>query len=76
MAEEPDNPILEDLRRFDRRFSDFDAKLDQALDDLHIVKVRLTSVEENLAGVHRPIDRLEEKAERIERRLELTEIPH
>ncbi len=76
MAEEPDNIVLEYLRRFDRRFSEFDAKLDRALDDLHMVKVRLTSVEENLVGVQRRIDRLEERFERVERRLDLTELPH
>lgn len=51
MVETPDNIILEHLRRFDRHLSDFDAKLDRALDGLHTVKVRLTAVEENLVGV-------------------------
>lgn len=69
MAEEADNLVLALLRRMD-------AKLDRALEDLHDIKVRVTAVEENLAGVHRRIDRVDERVERIERRLDLTEAPH
>ncbi len=75
MVDEPDNLVLEYLRRFDRRLNDFDAKLDRALDDLHTVKVRMTAVEENLVGVQRRIDRLEERFERIERRFNSFEAP-
>ena len=66
MANEPDNLILEHLRRFDRRLNDFDTKLDRMLDDLHTLKVRMTGVEENLVGVQRQIDKLEERTERID----------
>lgn len=76
MSGEPDNIIFEMLRRFDRRFNDIDAKLDRVLDDMHGLKVRMTSVEENLVGVQRRLDRLEERVERIERRLDLVESPH
>ena len=76
MTDEPENLVLEYLPRFDRRLNDFDAKLDRALDDLHTVKVHKTAVEENLVGVQRRIDRIEELAERIERWLELIEQPH
>ena len=73
MAEEPDNLILEYLRRFERRLNDMDAKLDRVLDDVHMIKVRMTSVEEALVGIHRRVDRVEERIERIERRLGLME---
>jgi chromosome segregation ATPase len=76
MYNEPDNLILEHLRRFDRRLNNVDTKLDRMLDDLHTLKVRMTGVEENLVGVQRRIDKFEEGTERIERRLELADAPH
>ena len=76
MADEPENLIFEYLRRFDRRFSDIDTKLDRILDDVHMLKVRMTSVEEGIVGLHRRVDRIEERLERVERRLGLTEPAH
>jgi predicted nucleic acid-binding Zn-ribbon protein len=64
MAEEPDNMVLVMLRRID-------TKIDRLTDDVHELKVRMTSVETNLAGVQRRIDRLEDRGVRIERRLDL-----
>ena len=69
MAGEPENIVLQYLRRFDE-------KLDRVVDEMLGVKVRLTSVEEGLAGVNRRLDRLESRVERIERRLDLVEQPH
>jgi hypothetical protein len=65
MTDQPDNIVLQYLRRFDE-------KLDRVVD----VKVRLTAVEEGLAGVNRRLDRVEIRSERIERRLDLVEQPH
>ncbi|BDA84450.1 hypothetical protein Sa4125_19920 [Aureimonas sp. SA4125] len=69
MSDVPGNLVLAMLRRMD-------TKLDRGLEELHDVKVRLTAVEENLAGVHRRIDRLDERIQRIERRPELTDATH
>ena len=69
MADEPDNIILQYLRRID-------AKVDHLADDVRDLKVRMTAVEEGLAGVHRRIDRVENRLDRIERRLDLVEPPH
>jgi archaellum component FlaC len=69
MADEPDNLILQYLRRFDQ-------KLDRVVDEMLDVKVRLTAVEEGLAGIDPRLDRLEIRVERIERRLDLVEQPH
>ena len=66
MAKEPDNLTLKILRRLDE-------KTDRLLDDMHDVKIRMTAVEEALAGVHRRMDRLDERLERVERRLDLAE---
>jgi hypothetical protein len=66
MTDQPDNLVLALLRRIDDRTQ-------RMADDLQDLKVRVTSVEEGLAGVHRRLDRLEYRVERIERRLEITE---
>lgn len=66
MAKEPDNLTLKLLRRLDE-------KTGRLLDDMHDLKVCITVVEEGLAGVYRRMDRLDERLERVERRLDLTE---
>jgi len=69
MTTEPENILLPYMRRFDE-------KLDRVVDEMLDVKVRLTAVEEGLAGVNRRLDRIELRVERIERRLELSSTPH
>ena len=69
MAGEPDNVDLVLLRKIDER-------TERISDDLQDLKVRMTSVEEGLAGVNRRLDRLEGPVERIKRRLELTDVAH
>ena len=69
MAKEPENMTLVLLRKIDQR-------TERMADDLQDLKVRMTSVEEGLAGVNRRLDRLEGRVERIERRLELTDAAH
>ena len=64
MAEEPDNLVLQLLRRMD-------TKLDRVLEDVSDLQVRMTHVEEGLAGVNRRLDRLEARVDRIEQRLDL-----
>ena len=64
MAEEPDNLVLQLLRRMD-------TKLDRVLEDVSDLKVRMTHVVEGLAGVNRRLDRLEARVDRIEQRLDL-----
>ena len=69
MAGEPDNVVLVLLRKIDER-------TERIAEDLQDLKVRVTGVEEGLAGVNRRLDRLEGRVERIERRLELTDVAH
>ena len=69
MAGEPDNMILVYLRRFDEKF-------DRVIDDMRDLKTRMTAVAEGLVGIHRRLDRLETRVERIERRLDLVDQPH
>ena len=56
------------LRRIDER-------TERMAEDLHDLKVRMSSVEANLAAMNRPMDRFESRLERIERRLELSDAP-
>jgi len=69
MAERPENIMLAILRWIDQRS-------ERMAEDLQDLKVRVTSVEEGLAGVHRRLDRLESPVERIEKRLELSDVSH
>ena len=69
MADELDNLVLQMLRRID-------AKLDRVIEDVQDLKIRMTHVEEGLAGVNRRLDRLEMRVDRIERRLEPADATH
>ena len=69
MASEPDNVVLVLLRKIDER-------TERMAEDLQDLKVRVTSFEEGLAGVNRRLDRLDGRVERIEPRLELTDVAH
>lgn len=75
MADEPDNLVLEYLRRFDTQMKGFDTKLDRLSDDVRDLRIPLTHVKENLDGVHRRLDLLDMRVDRIERRLELVDLP-
>ncbi len=69
MADEPDSVVLAILRKIDQR-------TERMAEDLHDLKTRVTSVEEGLVGVNRRLDRLESRVERIEKRLELSDVTH
>lgn len=75
MTNETENLILEHLRHFRSQLNSMDAKLDLLRDDVHLIKVRLTSVEEGLAGVNRRIDQVESRLDRIEKRVGLVDAP-
>ena len=71
MADEPENFVLQYLRRID-------TKLDRLIEDVQDLKIRVTAVEERvsgvemaIAGVNRRIDRIEQRLDRIERRTDL-----
>jgi len=66
--EGPDSLVPRLLRRMDQ-------KLDRLIDDVSALKVRVTSVEEGLAGVNRRLDRFEARMDRVERRLDLADHP-
>jgi predicted nuclease with TOPRIM domain len=68
MADEPDNLTLLLLRRIDTNVAEM-------RDDIQDLKIRMTHVEEGLAGVNRRLDRLDVRVDRLERRLELADKP-
>ena len=69
MVDEPQNLILEYLRRFDRR-------LENNENDTREIKSRMSAVEEVAVRINRRIDRIEERVERIEKRLDLVDLHH
>lgn len=73
MTEQGENLILEHLRHIRGR-------VDQLAEDLDTIKLRLTSLETQVAGLHgdnaiahQRMDRIEARLDRIERRLDLHE---
>ena len=66
MSDGPENMVLVHLRRVDE-------KIDRLIDDMRDLKVRVTDLEEEQAGVLRRLDRIEARPDRIERRLDLVE---
>lgn len=73
MTENVENLILEHIRHIRGR-------VDQVAEDLGTVKLRLSSLESQVAGLHgdnaiahQRMDRIESRLERIERRLDLVE---
>jgi len=49
-----------------------DAKLDRLIEDMHDMKVRLTSLEENYGATSRRLDRIERDIAHIMKRLDPT----
>lgn len=66
MSNGPDNVVLTLLRRVDK-------KLDRVVDDVHDIKLRMTGVEENLAGMQGRTGRFENRVGRVEECLELSD---
>jgi predicted nucleic acid-binding Zn-ribbon protein len=67
MTDQPPNIPLAIMRRVE-------TKLDRVIDDLQDLKIRMTAVEEAVNGVNRRLDRHDIRLDRIERRLDLTEV--
>lgn len=63
MADETVNLTHEYLRRMD-------AKLDRLIEDMHDMRVRLTSLEENYGATSRRLDRIERDISHIIKRLD------
>ena len=76
MADEPENLVLQILRRVESRVNRIEEKLDRVGEDVRDLSIRLAHVEENQVGVHRRLDRLDQRVERIEKRLDLVDFPY
>lgn len=66
MVDDPNEIVLDILRAIRNDVGDIKA-------DVHEIKLRVTSLEEGLAGVHRRMDRFDERLSRIEKRNELVD---
>jgi exoribonuclease II len=65
--------ILPILQRMQAQMNSMDRKLDIVTDDVQLIKVRMTNMEEAMAGFNRRMDNIEVRMGRIERRLDLTD---
>ncbi len=61
------------LQRMQAQMNAMDRKLDIVIDDVQLLKVRMTSLEEAMAGFNRRMDNMEVRIARIERRLDLAD---
>jgi len=68
MAEEPQNLLIAHLRYIR-------GAVDGLREDMHEVKTRLGLIEETCASLSRRLDRLDDRVDRIERRLDLMPAP-
>ena len=55
------------------QMNSMERKLDIVMDDAQLLKVRMTGMEEAMAGLNRRMDNMEVRIARIERRLDLTD---
>ena len=65
---EPESLVLRYLRQIDQ-------KVDRLVEDMRDMKVRMSSMEQNMTVVQRRLDRFDDRFDRIERRLELQDTP-
>ena len=68
MTDQPDNIVLVYLRRIDE-------KVDRMVDDIRKIKSRLGTLEAGYASLSIRLDRLDDRVQRIERRLDLAPAP-
>jgi chromosome condensin MukBEF ATPase and DNA-binding subunit MukB len=68
MSDESNNLVLHYLRRIDEKF-------DRLIDDISDLRRRLNAVEERVVGITRRLDRRDVRRERVERRLDLIDLP-
>ena len=65
---EPESLVLRYLRQIDQ-------KVDLLVEDMRDMKIRMSSMEQNMTVVQRRLDRFDDRYDRIERRLELQDTP-
>lgn len=62
------------LQRIQAQLTGLDERSDNLKEDMRNIKVRMTSMAENLAALNRHMDNFGFRFERIERRLDLIEV--
>lgn len=67
MSQEPDSIVLRMLR-------EIRGDLGRLAEDVRDIKIRMTGVEEGLAGVNRRLDRMEADVTQIKKRLDLVDV--
>jgi len=71
---EPVDIIVPLLQRMQLQMNGIDRKLDTVIDDVQLLQVRVTNIDESLVGIHRRMDNFDVRLDRIERRLGLAEV--
>ncbi len=72
---EPENLVLQILRRVEDRPTGIEERIDPLWSDVRDMSVRLAHVEESQAGLQRRQDRFDARLDRIEKRFDLVDFP-
>jgi len=75
MAEVTNELIYEVLKQLQDRMSSFDRKLDEVKSELQAVRIHSVAVQHDVQNIYAISARHDARLERIERRLEISEVP-
>ena len=66
--------VVQMLQKIQLPLGRLETDMSSLKEDMHLIKVRVTDLEENMAGMNRCMDKFEVRTERVERRLDLVEV--
>ena len=75
MVEVTNKLIYEVLKQLQERMSSFDRKLDEVKGELQAMRIHSVAVQHDIQNIYSILARHDARLERIERRLEISEVP-
>lgn len=75
MAEISAELVYEVLKSMQTRLAGVDGKIDELKQDMQAMRSHMIGLQQEISGIHSTLVRHEQRLDRIERRLELTDAP-
>lgn len=75
MAEVSAELVYEVLKSMRARLAGVDGKIDELKQDMQAMRSHMIGLQQEISGIHSTLVRHEQRLDRIERRLELTDAP-
>ena len=75
MAEVSADLVYEVLKQLQERMSSFDRKLDEVKSEMQAMRTHSVAVQQDIQNIYAILARHDARLERIERRLEISEVP-